>query len=67
MNHLYWRVASTPSGDSDLVKAKWLSLENHVHNVHEHETDNFRECTHRRLRGVEANKEWFKRRKSFIQ
>jgi len=33
-NHLYWCVSTTPDDDSELVQAKWLSLDNHVHDVH---------------------------------
>jgi len=34
INHMYWCVVSTPSGDSNVMVAKWLSLENHIHNKH---------------------------------
>ena len=34
INHLYWCVASTTGGDGDTIKAKWLSLDNHIHNQH---------------------------------
>ena len=27
INHLYWCVSSTPANDSELIKAKWLSLD----------------------------------------
>jgi hypothetical protein len=33
-NHLYW-IASSSSGDSDMMMAKWLSIINHVDNVHQ--------------------------------
>ena len=49
INHLYWCVASTSSGDGELIKAKWLSLDNHVHNVHKHNTQKLKKCAHRRL------------------
>ena len=63
INHFYWCVASTSTGEGELIKAKWLSLENHVHNVHEHNSMVFKKCAHGRLRGQDKNKEWFKRRK----
>ena len=63
INHLYWCVASTPSGDGELIKAKWLSLDNHVHNVHKHKSKNFSKCAHGRLRRRDKNKKWFKRHK----
>ena len=34
INHMYWCIASTPDGNGEVVKAKWLSLDNHVHNTH---------------------------------
>ena len=68
LNHQYWCVASSPSGDSDLVQAKWLSIENHIHNVHRGHSKAFPKCTHPSLRASERNKKWFKRHKyhSFI-
>ena len=33
INHMYWCVVSTPNGDGDMMVAKWLSLENHIHNT----------------------------------
>lgn len=65
INHLYWCVASTStsSDHGDLIKAKWLSLENHIHNVHTHKNKDFQKCAHGKLRGRDKNKQWFKRRK----
>ena len=34
INLMYWCVVSTPNGDGDMMVAKWLSLENHIHNKH---------------------------------
>ena len=56
LNHLYWCVASSPNGDSELVQAKWLSLENHIHNVHRGHSKKFPKCTHPRLQASERNK-----------
>ena len=66
INHLYWCVASTSTGEGELIKANWLSLENHVHNMHTHKNEVFKKCAHGSLRGREKNKEWFKRRKYII-
>ena len=45
INHLYWCVSSSSNDDNDdnseLVKAKWLSLDNHVHNVHKSTVKSF--------------------------
>lgn len=67
INHLYWCVSSTSGGDTDTMIAKWLSLDNHVHNKHTHETPKFKKCAHGRL-GTHKKK-WFKRRKyiCFVQ
>ena len=63
INHLYWCVSSTPNGDNKVILAKWLSLENHVHNKHRHKDKKFPKCAHGKLRGQERKKKWFKRRK----
>ncbi len=46
MNRLYWCVPSTDIGDDDTVLAKWLSLNHHIHNIHEHDHDTFPRCLH---------------------
>ena len=61
LNHLYWCVASTEDGDGDTVLAKWLSLDNHVHNKHKHDSPKFHQCVHSRL----SKRKWFKRRKFY--
>jgi len=44
-NHLYWCAASR-SGDGKQVEAKWLSIFNHVTNVHEGHSETFPRCLH---------------------
>ena len=63
INHLYWSVVSTPSGNAEMIKAKWLSLDNHIHNKHSGHGENFPRCSHGVLKGRDRNKKWFKRRK----
>ena len=63
INHMYWCVASTPSGNGDEIKAKWLSLERYVHNIHTGHGDIFPNCAHKELRGHDARKKWFQLRK----
>ena len=59
INHLYWCAASTPPGSQELLKAKWKSAQNHIHNIHEHDGP-YKKCDH----GVTGNKtKWFKPRK----
>lgn len=48
INHLYWCASSTPDGNRDVVGAKWLSVVNHVKNVHRHANSLFPKCTHPR-------------------
>ena len=62
INHLYWCVASTPDGDETMIKAKWLSLDNHLHNVHQGHSTDFPKCLHGQLRGRDKNKKWLKKR-----
>ena len=60
INHMYWSSMSTPSGDSDLITAKWLSVNNHIHNKHTHDGI-FKKCAHQRIRG--KKKKWIEPRK----
>ena len=43
-----------------MIKAKWLSLENHIHNKHSGHGDKFPKCAHARLTG---KRKWFKKSK----
>ena len=45
-NHMYWVAKSTPSGNQELMAAKWTSVTNHIMNIHDHETDVFPKCLH---------------------
>lgn len=60
INHLYWCVASTPDCNGEVIKAKWLSLERHIHNKHTGHGRLFPKCTHGKLVGQNRNKKWFK-------
>ena len=64
LNHLYWSAVSTPNGNGDIIKAKWMSLDNHIHNRHKGHGKHFPKCTHKRPRG--KRKKWFKPRKHFV-
>ena len=61
INHLYWSAVSTPSGDGENIKAKWLSLDNHIHNKHSGHGKVFPKCEHGRL-PRRGRKKWFKPR-----
>ena len=65
INHLYWCVVSTSDGNGEVIKAKWLSVDNHIHNVHSGHSKLFRKCSHGKLKGRERQKKWFKRSKYF--
>ena len=52
-NHVYWCAASS-AGDSNLVKAKWLSVARHAANKHEGHGDLFPACVHDEL----ADRRW---------
>ena len=61
VNRMYWSVASTPTGNSDLIKAKWLSLVNHVHNIHSGHGEDFPSCAHEKDPKYNQNKMWLKK------
>ena len=52
---MYWSAASS-GGDGEFVKAKWLSITNHVIDVHEGQ------CEH----GTLEDRKWLKKGKHFI-
>ncbi|XP_078695648.1 uncharacterized protein LOC144924408 isoform X1 [Branchiostoma floridae x Branchiostoma belcheri] len=55
VNHLYWCSTTTREGAGDLVEGKWLSLDNHLHNVHSGHSEAFPQCAHGPLR-----RQWLK-------
>ena len=59
-NHLYWVAASTPNGNGQMMTEKWLSLGNHIQNLHVHDGALFPSCEHPPLEGIERKKKWFK-------
>ena len=63
INHLYWCVVSTPIDERELIKAEWLSLDNHIHNQHSDHGGLYPKCSHEELQGQDRQKKWFRRRK----
>lgn len=55
VNHLYW-CGSTSTSKEEVV-AKWSSVVNHVHNVHDHDSVHFPKCVHPPL---EQPREWLR-------
>jgi len=53
LNHLYWSAASSTTGEEAV--AKWVSVANHIQNVHEHENWLFPAC----LPGDVSDRNWF--------
>ena len=46
VNHLYWSAVSTPSSNGEKIQGKWLSLYNHIHNIHRGHSAAFPRCEH---------------------
>ncbi|XP_060588191.1 uncharacterized protein LOC132743656 [Ruditapes philippinarum] len=55
-NHVYWAAASTPDGDRETILAKWLSLSNHIQNIHNGHGPRFPSCLH----GDLESRQWLK-------
>lgn len=66
INHLYWSAVSTPSGDGDVIKVKWLSVDNHIHNIHVGHGEAFPRCEHPPLPRRGRSIKWFKPRKFVV-
>ena len=60
VNHLYWSAVSTPSGNGEEIREKWMSLDNHIHNIHSGHSASFPRCEHPLLRGWNKKKKWIK-------
>ncbi|KAG1661146.1 hypothetical protein GQR58_021581 [Nymphon striatum] len=54
-NHLHW-CANTP--DPEVKLAQWLSIINHMHNIHEGHGDIFPKCTHAYMNDSHRKKKW---------
>lgn len=44
VNHMYWAAASSITGEETV--AKWVSVVNHVQNIHQHDDWQFPVCLH---------------------
>ena len=61
LNHLYWCAASS-DGDGEMVSEKWLSILNHITNVHEGHGERFPKCLHGEL----EDRDWIKKGKFIV-
>lgn len=61
VNHLYWCAMSSSdsSSNEEMIRSKWLSLSNHIHNKHTHKGI-FKKCAHKSLNQNRRKKKWFK-------
>lgn len=64
VSHMHWCANSTPDGSSSLMLAKWMSVSNHIVNVHnDHhltaaECKEYKHCDHEVIPDDEQ-REWF--------
>ncbi|KAK3093915.1 hypothetical protein FSP39_021726 [Pinctada imbricata] len=56
-NHLYWSPVSSPDGGEDLILEKWLSVLNHITNIHVHSGDKFPKCLHGPI-PIDQQRQW---------
>ena len=57
-NHLYWAAASSTCGEE--IVAKWVSVVNHVQNVHVHNNPQFIEYCHAPIDQESDQRKWLK-------
>lgn len=64
-NHMYWCASSSGGSSSygDLVAAKWLSVCNHMQNIHSGHGELFPECQHETL----SDRKWLQPRETVIK
>jgi len=56
-NHLYWSASTSSTGEE--MVAKWVSVVNHVQNVHTHDDYGFPACLHEPLTDADQ-RNWLK-------
>jgi len=59
LNHMYC-VAGAAADESriDRVEAMWISLANHIHNIHKHDNPLYAMCNHPPIPDDDLSKEW---------
>ena len=64
INHMYYVAARAPAESREAtLKDMWLSVDNHIHDVHEHQSQIFTYCDHIHLI-YDRGKEWLVRGKT---
>ena len=60
INHMYFVGAEAPVDDDreKSAEAMWLSVVNHIQDIHEHQSDLYPMCGHAHLKDDERNKQW---------
>jgi hypothetical protein len=59
INHLYYVAAEAPQANrEEVAEAMWVSICNHIQDIHEHDNELFVMCEHPHLRDEERNKQW---------
>ena len=61
-NHMYWCASSTQDGNGKVMVAKWVSLMNHIMDIHEHSDENFAKCLHPPASAEDPQTKWLKPR-----
>ena len=59
-NHVYWCAASS-GGNATVIKEKWLSLFNHIFDIHTGHGNEYKECPHDSI-----ERDWLKKGKNKI-
>ncbi len=61
VNHVYYTAATAPAENRRaFLRDMWLSVDNHIHDVHEHDSEYYPYCDHVHLI-YDRNKEWLAR------
>lgn len=60
VNHMYYVGAEAPIDDerADTIEAIWLSVVNHIQDIHEHDNELYPMCGHPHLRDEDRNRQW---------
>ena len=60
-NHVYW-CASSSNDNPEMIREKWLSLFNHIINIHKGHGKIYKECPHEKI-----ERDWLEKGKTLHQ